>query len=272
MRHPCILPAMFTLALLGNVAQAQSAAASSSPHASSIHVKGPHGTPMTPIYQDAKGGVIDEQSFVKATQQGRHFNIKPSGTGNTMILALLPAGAKGGNHLTSTRNPGLRIGKPMPAFTLRTVGGGRISKSMLAGKATLVDFFFADCVACIEELPALNAYASQHPDMHFLAITFDDAGTAKAFVKDRHFTWLVAYNGKPLVDKLAITSFPTLLLLDRNGRLLASNSGSIPVSITQPPASSATPSPSVPSASVTKNAQLQWLDHWVNEHRAAHTD
>jgi hypothetical protein len=108
--------------------------------------------------------------------------------------------------------------------------------------------------------------------MHFLAITFDDAEIAKAFVKERRFTWPVAYNGKPLVDKLAITSFPTMLLLDRNGRLLASNSGSIPVSITLPPASSAESQPSEPSARVTKEAQLQWLNHWVNENLVAHAD
>lgn len=77
-------------------------------------------------------------------------------------------------------------------------------------------------------MPALNAYAAQHPDLHALAITFDDAKTAHTSVDKRHFRWPVAYGGQALMDKLQVRDYPTLPLLDTQGRQLATRSGGIP--------------------------------------------
>lgn len=273
-RLPVLLASIaLALALACSSTHAQSSATSPAPKSSTIHVMSSDGKPITPTYQDTKGNIIDAQAFTTATKQGQRFEMKPDPNGEGIIFALLPPGATGGNSLTATQKPSQKVGKPLPEFQLPTVAGGHASPTTLTGKQTVVDFFFADCVACIEELPALNAYAAQHPDMNFLAITFDDATIAKAFVQNRHFDWPVAYDGKPLMNKLSITAFPTMMLLDKTGHVLASHSGSIPVSYTQTAAEAAkhTPPPK-PSASARKKAQLQWLGKWVDTNHATHAN
>ncbi len=260
MRHLITLSAIATLALVASSAQAQTVGASSSSPARQIiqQLMGAKGASITPTYKDAKGHAITEQAFNAAVKQGRTFSVDHGG--DNFQFTLLAPGAKAGSDAKAAASS-LKVGQALPGFQLPLVQGGQAHAAALDGRPTLVDFFFADCIGCIEELPALNAYMAKHPDMHFLAITFDDAKTAKAFVEQRHFAWPVAYDGKPVFKQLEIHAAPTMLLLDAKGRFLASHTGSIPVSVN----ASAKQAPSTPSASDTKTVQLKWLSHWVDQ-------
>lgn len=246
--------AIFTVAG-SNAAQTASAsapAASSAGDTFHIEINGTDGAQFTKIYRSANGKLIDASTFAKAMQGGGSFTPAIDPVKKVITLTLKSA--------TSTDNGlAIHVGQPFPDFHLPTVDDKGASAGKLAGKPTLVDFFFADCVGCIEELPALNAYAKKHPEVNFLAVTFDDAKVAKDFVRQRHFEWPVAYDGKPLITKLGVTNFPTMLLLDAHGNLLASHSGSIPAEsihrghgpVTQP------------SDAQFTQSQLDWLDRWV---------
>lgn len=236
----------------------------------------PHGTRLAKpkaTYRNAKGHTISQAEFAKAMKNGQHFGMKPSADGKRITITLLPAGSSGGIDPSNMPKPNIAIGGAMPPFELPTLGGGKANPASLAGATTLVDLFFAECVGCIEELPALNAYAAAHPNMHFLAITFDDAKTAKSFVDKRHFNWPVAYNGSDYLDKrLKVHSYPTLFLLDARGRLLAMRSGSLPIqTIKVMDAHAAAAKGVLPDAAVNKKAQLKWLDQWVGQHMASST-
>lgn len=253
------------LSVICSSALAQSTAGSAAPSAATIKVMAADGKTVTPTYLDAKGSVIDAQAFLAGTRAGLKFDMTHGKDSGAVIFKLLPRGTAGGTSMTTAGKPDPTIGKALPDFQLSTVSGLQVSPTALVGQPTLVDFFFADCVACIEELPALNAYAAQHPDMNFLAVTFDDAQTAKDFVKERQFEWPVAYDGKRLTDELSVVSYPTMLLLDASGNVLASHSGSIPISVTQVTSSGSKPSFVEPSAGDAKKSQMKWLDEWVKE-------
>lgn len=55
--------------------------------------------------------------------------------------------------------------------------------------------------------------------MNFVAITFDDAQTARGFVNRRGLTWNVLYDAQSLTDTLGIGIYPTLMLVDPSGRV-----------------------------------------------------
>ena len=91
------------------------------------------------------------------------------------LAALLGLGA------ATPRAPALKAGAAFPAFALKTTAGVPVAGDVLSGRLTLLNFFFADCSRCIAEVPTLNAYARQHPEVQVLAVTFDDAEIAKKF-------------------------------------------------------------------------------------------
>jgi peroxiredoxin len=248
-------------------AWAQATAASSPAGAATIHGFSVHadGQPLKAVYHDSDGHAISADAFMQSVKKDkRHFRIKTDPEHGRADFTLLAKGATSGGAMSiSLPKPDIKTGQPLPAFTLATVAGAKATNATLKGKPTLVDFFFATCIGCIEELPAINTYAASHPGMHFLAITFDDADTAKRFVTKRRFQWPVAYAGQPLIDKLGIRAFPTLLLLDANGRLRATHVGSLPVNFK--PASNAS-TRDTPDAATTKRTQLKWLTHWVQAH------
>lgn len=246
------------------------AASSAAPHATTgFHITGFHGKT---VYRDAKGKPISAADFTHAvTSGGRSFSPKLSADHKTLTMSLLPKGDSGGKSFMRIASPKLTVGQPLPAFTLPLTHGGKVSSTALRGAPTLVDFFFADCVACIEELPAMNAYIAQHPEMHFLAITYDDAKTATAFVAKRHFAWPVAYAGQAYVDKLSVRAYPTLLLLDAKGRLLAMHMGGIPIETASIGAALGLSGTDPTTDAKAEKSQHAWLEHWVKQGLASKT-
>lgn len=115
----------------------------------------------------------------------------------------------------------LKPGQPLPAFRLTDLDGRVIDNAALRGHVTLVNFFFATCAPCIQETPALTAYAKAHPQMHVLAVTFDDAKTARDYVATRHFSWPVLVDGMPFTQAMGVNAYPQLALVGADGRLLA---------------------------------------------------
>lgn len=217
-----------------------------------VTVMGANGAQFTKLYHDVSGKPIDEAAFLKAVKAGDTFEPALDPVAKTITLTL-----KAGNSPAGTAT--LHPGQTLPDFTLPTVGHAATTSGQLVGKPTLVDFFFAGCVPCIAEVPALNAYAAKHPDMHVLAITFDDAKTASAFVRQRHFHWPVAYAGQSLIDKLQIHDYPTLLLLDAKGHLLATRSGGIlATNVVHGD------NPVDRPATTESAAQMNWLQQWVS--------
>lgn len=258
MRTLLVCLALLSFALTSHPAQAQSTAASTSTHFVKL------GKSNT-TYQDAEGHAINQEAFAKATRAGRHFSMKLSNDHKRVALKLLAPGASTGGGIIIASKSNIDMGKPLPRFSLPVVSGGKANSASIQGATTLVDFFFSKCVGCIEELPALNAYAASHPHMHFLAITYDAADTAKAFVNKRHFTWPVAYDGQTYLNQLKISVYPTLVLLDANGDARAIHIGSLPFD-SPPPLDGKLATPDVEAI---KASQLKWLDHWVGQHMAS---
>lgn len=119
-------------------------------------------------YFDEGGRKLGFDAFFSAVMRGRSFGYEHDGRVEAKIRLdpLKPAAAVAA--AAAPRKPDaykLHAGDAFPAFALPSTKGVRVTGVALRGKLTLVNFFFADCLPCIAEIPALNAYARHHPEV-----------------------------------------------------------------------------------------------------------
>jgi peroxiredoxin len=115
----------------------------------------------------------------------------------------------------------------MPPFDLRDLAGKRVTAASLKGKPTLLNFYFAQCVPCILEVGPINGYAAQHPEMNFLAVTFDEPAVAREFVNRYRFRWRVVPDAQEFIERVRVKKYPMMVLFDANGRLLGMKPGGV---------------------------------------------
>ncbi|RUL73689.1 TlpA family protein disulfide reductase [Dyella choica] len=173
-------------------------------------------------YLDANGKPLDYAAFALQMHDGRrHYSVTRDTQAGMAVLRLRPAGARAGE-------PGrfaFGRGDTFPPFELPSLRGATQRLSDFHGRYTLVSFFFAECAPCIAEVPTLNAYAREHGDMNFIAITFENADNARQFVSQRGLGWNVLYHGQALTDTLGVGTYPTLMLLTPDGQVAGSAVG-----------------------------------------------
>lgn len=165
-------------------------------------------------YLDAAGHPLSYAAFAQQLGEGRNYSSTSDKQAGTAVLRI--AGPAPGHR--SIRMAFGR-GDAFPPFELPATVGGPLRLSTFRGRYTLISFFFAECAPCIAEVPTLNAYARQHGDMSFVAITYEDAATSRQFATDRGLSWPVLYDGQALIDVLGISIYPTLMLIDPTGRV-----------------------------------------------------
>jgi peroxiredoxin len=173
------------------------------------------GTTPQVRYLDANGKPLDYAAFAQQLQQRRSYSMTRDSRAGSAMLRLRPAGAHAGE-------PGrfaFGRGDAFAPFELPSLQGGVQRLGDFHGRYTLVSFFFAECAPCIAEVPTLNAYASAHRDMNFVAITFEDGATAQDFVDQHGLRWNVLHDGQGLTDTLGVGVYPTLMLIDPAGHV-----------------------------------------------------
>lgn len=142
--------------------------------------------------------------------------------------------------LGASEDPGLRgmveaveaaahvTGRP---FTLKgtTLDEEEFDMTTLRGKVVLVDFFTSWCIPCIQEIPRLKRLAEQYKDKGFVivGVGIDEAAKVRKIVEDHSVPWTVVSEELTVKNKMRsiarwynITRYPTLFLIDREGRLI----------------------------------------------------
>lgn len=169
-------------------------------------------------YLDTAGKPVDEGRFMQLAKSGS-FSVNKNTVARTAVLRIEdPNNAK--SELASADKLHLATGEPVPPLP-QTILGKPAHGIELRGRYTLISAFFSDCTGCIEEIPALNAYAKQHPEMGFASITFDDAEDAARFTREHHLAWPVVHDAQSWLNQVGVQLYPTLLLVDPQGRLVA---------------------------------------------------
>jgi peroxiredoxin len=196
-------------------------------------------------YRDAKGNAITFDEFMKQLATSGGYSKDADGKGERAVLKVISA--EEANKPPPKPALSIQPGSPLPPSAFTDSEGRRTSIDKFSGKPLLLSFYFAECAPCIQEVGMLNHYAASHPDVGVLALTTDDDSVAREFVQQRGFKWPVA-SATAYIKQLGIHSYPTLMLVSSQGRLLAVRTGG-----------------SVDTDQASEKTALNHLEHWVDE-------
>ena len=112
-------------------------------------------------------------------------------------------------------------GSQATSFTLPTADGGRLSLAEFRGRPVILNFWWAGCPPCREELPLLQRYADSHQNVALLLVDpVDGAAGARAFAESVHVRAPILLDSDGRVAAAyKVASYPTTFFLHRDGTI-----------------------------------------------------
>lgn len=122
-------------------------------------------------------------------------------------------------------------GKKFPWRGLKTLDGKTFDPALLGDRPTLVNFWYANCMPCLEEMPVLNDIKKKYEGrVNFVAVTYEKTPDVKKFLAKRPFDFIHIADAKSVIDKLGIKEFPKNVLIAQDGSI-SSVLGGIPMTM-----------------------------------------
>jgi thiol-disulfide isomerase/thioredoxin len=171
---------------------------------------------------DMNGNPVTEEQFIALPGS---FNIEKQKNADGTVDVVLRRKDPNEKPKSPAVSVALKVGDRLPKFALKGLDGQVIDSKSLSGRYSVLSFYFAECGPCIQEVPQLNALAKAHPDMGFLALTFDSMGDAKAFVQKRKLEWPVLAEADIYIKTLKVQSYPLLVVVGPDAKVVAVRSG-----------------------------------------------
>lgn len=149
-------------------------------------------------------------------------------SGVTLLTMLLAFGLS--RDPTVIKSP--LVGKPAPAFSLRTLdGAGTVQLSQFTGEIVVINFWASWCAGCRDEHPALMAAWDRYRDLGvvFLGIPFQDRPAAsKAFLAELGGDWPeLADPGERIALAYGVYGMPETFVIGRDGRVAYKSVGAV---------------------------------------------
>ena len=122
------------------------------------------------------------------------------------------------------------VGTTPPELTGSTLDGDEEGLADYRGRVVLVDFWATWCKPCIAALPKLRELVADLPPDRFalLSISVDEKlETVTEFLEDEPMPWANWHVGRAseVTETLDVSSYPTYVLLDEQGEILARTGG-----------------------------------------------
>jgi len=119
-------------------------------------------------------------------------------------------------------------GKPAPEFELETAGGETIRSADLRGHVVVLDFWGTWCAPCVKALPHVQALHEKYgAEVRVLGISCRepaDADPARV-MEERGCTYPLLVDGDETAARFGVTGYPTVVVIDPRGRIVASVTG-----------------------------------------------
>jgi thiol-disulfide isomerase/thioredoxin len=172
-------------------------------------------------YKAADGTPLTFATFIAQVMAGRSFD-KMMAMDKSLAVMTIKAGDASPNepeHAPKPSRLAVAVGGEIPPLPHADLQGRR--HALANGRSfTLLSFFFAYCVPCIREIPALNALDAERDDLDIVSVTFDDITTAKRFVQERGLKTPIVAEAQGYIDAVGVKVYPTLALVSPDGHLL----------------------------------------------------
>jgi thiol-disulfide isomerase/thioredoxin len=115
---------------------------------------------------------------------------------------------------------------PAPAFEVSRVDGSLVRSTDWRGHVVVLPYWATWCPACRREMPELERLYRQYqrdPNVIFWAVDVQENGEtperAKVFLQKAGYTLPMAVDSRNSVEQLALADFPSLIVIDRAGRV-----------------------------------------------------
>lgn len=113
-------------------------------------------------------------------------------------------------------------GSSISSFRTTDINGRKYNLKELRGKVVVLNFWFINCPPCRKEIPELNKIVAdyqQNKDVVFLAIALDDKTALKEFLQELPFDYNIVDEGRFIAQQYRITSYPTHVVVDKEGKV-----------------------------------------------------
>lgn len=121
--------------------------------------------------------------------------------------------------------PIVKTGTHLPDWTLPIfdqLAAKNLVSTNLKGKVVMLDFWIKNCSYCMASFPTLKSIQEKYGkrDFQLLAVNaYDEAKDLDFFYQRERPKYLMLYNGKKLADQLGIYSYPTVIIIGKDGKL-----------------------------------------------------
>lgn len=115
---------------------------------------------------------------------------------------------------------GLQIGDAIPSFTLQTDSDRLLTQTnILSSERTIINFVSPNCPFCKEQLQILNPIALQFKDNAYRCINIASSLSPELLELAQACEWIADQEGK-LRELFKVSGYPTLFIVDQNGKIL----------------------------------------------------
>lgn len=115
---------------------------------------------------------------------------------------------------------------PAPHVTYQTLAGPPFVLTHQRGRVVFLDFFASWCEPCKASLPLVESYARKHPNVEVVPVDVGEPrGVAAAYARTNHLRSVAIDPGALSSGFFAIDGFPTIVVIDPQGRIRASWTG-----------------------------------------------
>jgi thiol-disulfide isomerase/thioredoxin len=120
-------------------------------------------------------------------------------------------------------------GDPLPEFRLASIAGGELGSRELAGKVVVYDFWATWCGPCHLQAEILHEMYPDHrgDDVEFVAISVGEPEEiVREFLAEKPYPYPVLVDPEDSMStRLRILGLPTLIVADRDGRVVFRSTG-----------------------------------------------
>ena len=176
----------------------------------------------TTLYKDENGHIVSKEKFDVLTV-GRIYSMSKNPITHEIILMIKSKKKLEEESEAEKTFVSRNINKKLPDFNLKDLDGSSITNKDLNNKVVVLNFWFAACPPCVQEMPELNKLVEKYKANNavlFLAPSFDNQDILKKFVKRKDFRFKILANSNILDKKLGILTYPTTIILNKEGNMI----------------------------------------------------
>jgi len=183
------------------------------------------------VVKDSAGVIVPYEQWTKLTHSGLYTFTSGSMEAETLTLKRMTPGEiafRESQSLPPMPSPSFPTGAKMEMFSAKDITGKKVNPKELAGKIIVLNFWFIACPPCKDEIPALNKITNKYAgndNVVFIAVCLDQRSEINDYLKQTLFNYRHVADGRFISEGFSVKSYPTNVLIDRQGIIRFSSMG-----------------------------------------------